>query len=139
MDKDNNGRFCDHDSFYDVEPFYEIEDEGEFVEEEFYVENNISFPKFLIEETGHDNIYEEFSGFYILHNHDLLSMATQEIRIKETNESTKNICDQDYFPVWYVFVRFKLWKSFALWKPWARGIKDEDLRIKTKTRGQVFF
>ena len=87
-----------------------------------------------------EHVYDtEDEGFYILYNHDLLSMATQEIKIKETNESTKNICDQDYFPVWYVFVRFKLWKSFALWKPWAREIKDEDFRIKTKTRGQVFF
>ena len=96
---------------------------SETVDEEFCVENKISFPKFMITETNNYNIRKVFSGFH------LLPKATKEIKIEETNEFTINIFNRVCFPVWYIHVHFKVQKLFALWKPWVRGIRDEDLRL----------
>ena len=119
------------DSFYDTDPVYDTEDEGDPIEEEVVVENQRSFSNSLILRTGELDAANELSGFFISHELDFLSKATQEI-------TPRNIIVRESLPIIYIHVRCKFLKLFVIWKPWIRGIMDEDLRLQTKNRGRFF-
>ena len=118
-------------SFYDTNPVYDTEDEGDPIEEEVVVENQKSFSNSLILRIGEHDVTNELSGFFISHELDFLSKATQEI-------TPRNIIIRECFPIFYIYVRCKVWKLFVTWKPWIRGIMDEDSRLQTKNRGRFF-
>ena len=118
------------DSFYDTDPVYDTEDEGDPIEEEV-VESQRSFLNSLILRTGEHDVTSELSGFFISHELDFLSKATQEI-------TPRNIIVRESLPIIYIHVRCKFLKLFVIWKPWISGIMDEDSRLQKKNRGRFF-
>lgn len=77
MDEYESCPFCGIDFVCDAEQIYDTKDEGEAIEK-VGVEKNIFFPKFVITETGDNNVHEEFSGVYIFYKQDILHMATRK-------------------------------------------------------------
>ena len=76
----------------------------------------------------------EISFFFITYKHDTPSKYTREIKTEATSAYIGSMIDREC-SIFYVRVCFKSWELFGIWKPWVRGIMDEDSRLDTKNRG----